>query len=184
MFSGFIAFLQMIWPFFKESIFGNESAAQWLKTNRLTCVWIFLMIVMLSTMFYMIDLTVSMRKHEVLAKKAYHSLQEKMQRQQESGQAMEHTLLVAQTVASSLQVEKDMLSEKLKDSQNLTARYLRWLNRCGVDLSHLDKAPPRCPSERHRVNPPKKNPPLNHNQDIIDRLKSWDLNHKKSGNKS
>lgn len=58
---------QMVWPFFKESVLEGETPGQWIRRNRVFCLWILLLTIMLGIMAWMADviLTFSHQSQEV-----------------------------------------------------------------------------------------------------------------------
>lgn len=47
--------LQLLWPFFKESLLQGRPFRKWLRENLVTLIWISLMLIMLAVVFWMAD---------------------------------------------------------------------------------------------------------------------------------
>ena len=67
MLGGLLTVLRLVWPFLKESILEGGTVADWIRRNRMSCFWIFLMLANLVAMFYLADLLIATRQAESAA---------------------------------------------------------------------------------------------------------------------
>ena len=59
MLGGLLTVLRLVWPFLKESILEGGTVAEWIRRNRMSCFWIFLLLANLVAMFFLADLLIA-----------------------------------------------------------------------------------------------------------------------------
>lgn len=64
MLGGLMTVLRLVWPFVKESILEGGTVAEWIRRNRMSCFWIFLLLANLFALFYTADLLIASRQAE------------------------------------------------------------------------------------------------------------------------
>jgi hypothetical protein len=187
----FLALLQLLAPFLKESVFGTATFKEWLKHNFVSCLWILLLMSMLGVVFYLSDQLV-LSRHTAMDQT--HKL-DVLQVQYKELQA--RSLLLT----ADLNIERERAGPRDKQIVTLTEDnfvmdgkvhlYESWLDHWGVDKSFhgpgfpplkvAGTAPaPRPSSSKPKPAPMKAEPPKAApavleppKKSVLERLKDW-----------
>lgn len=175
MLTGFFSFLKLIFPFIRESFFGGGSALEWVKDNTLIVVLICFMVVMLGVMFYMIDVGFTLNRRVEYYRQQYVTLQkanEDLLREQKN---LKENVELSHQMANSFSKANTILSKKLGVAEDSLVEFKRWFERC----RGINRLPEHPPTHCYIGSPPRKHTRKpNHNKDVIERLKNWDINNK------
>ena len=107
MFSSFVTFLKLIWPFLKESMLEDGTLRDWVKRQWVTIVWMVFLVTMLLVCVYLADIIRTLRynnaekvktiqKRDVMItsiNSINQQLQQEIQKERESNQRMRRFLL-------------------------------------------------------------------------------------------
>jgi cell division protein FtsB len=106
-FSTFVAFLKLIWPFLKESMLQDGTLRDWVRRQWTSIVWMVFLLTMLLVCFYLADIIRTMRQTNIQKKETIqkrdqeitslqntnNDLQQAIQKERESNQRMRRFLL-------------------------------------------------------------------------------------------
>lgn len=179
MFSTFVALLQLLAPFLKESVFGTATFKEWLKHNLVSCLWILLLMSMLGIVFYVTD-QLAMSRREAT------DMGHKLELAQAEFKGLEARALLLDT---DLRLERTRAEPRDKQIITLTEEntvlmgkvhtYESWLTHWGVDLEYAGTGYPALPvahlaprpkKPQDKPSPPK---PVPANRNVLQRLKDW-----------
>lgn len=169
MFTGFMAILQALWPFLRESVLGNDTFKTWILNNKMTVAWFLLIAIMFVLVLYLSEQLTNWRQQATEYSHKVDVLQVEY-----NGIKSTYALLSKDYDRAS----RDLVISQEKETilQGKVDRYEHWMRLCGMNYNYQGNGPnwPRCREPVHpKPKPHPKNTDRKKNRSFIERLLHW-----------
>ncbi len=96
MFMGFLNGLMALWPVIKEYLFSNQSAQEWASKNKLSLIWLALIIILFGSLLYTRDAFSDLEQYAVITSRDNTLLKNKVVKLQAENQILAYRAQMAQ----------------------------------------------------------------------------------------
>lgn len=147
MLNSFVSFLRFIWPFIRESLLQGSGLRRSLSKNKVSVMWMMMLVIQMASIFYLVDLILAHRKVMSSDKSTINltesNLKNLTQRVSELTSELNQTRSQLSILTNSDYKNKSTLSGLDE-----------WFKDCGIKINLDSKILPSCPTSNKNKSPP------------------------------